>query len=179
MTVIQGEISTRTAGGAEDTVPAGGTFTPDPGAFLVVGNARAGNARVIASVLLPKGAPLMTIEQADSGPANGSVVRPTTVYQSSIEVERPAGAFQLVHMLLDLDPGVWTPRHMHGGQEHILVTEGAVTLQRNADGELFPAGESWSNASGVVHAAGNEGDSFAQVAATFLLPVGRPLTTVV
>jgi quercetin dioxygenase-like cupin family protein len=68
---------------------------------------------------------------------------------------------------------------MHGGQEHILVTEGQLTLQRNGELEVFPAGESWSNKSGVVHAAGNDGSSFAQAAATFLLSVGRPLTTVV
>jgi quercetin dioxygenase-like cupin family protein len=180
MTVIQGELSTRMAGGPIDTVPAGSTFAANSGEFLKVGNARTGNARVIASVLLPKGAPLMTIEQSDSDPTDGSLVqRPTTAYQSSIAVERPAGAFQLVHMLLDLDPGVWTPRHMHGGQEHILVTEGQLSLQRSGDVEVFRVGESWSNASGLVHAAGNDGGSFAQAAATFLLPAGRPLTSLI
>ena len=105
--------------------------------------------------------------------------RPTTVFHSSIAVERPAGAFELVHLLLDLDPGTWTPRHIHGGQELVIVTAGELPLQRQGDAPLFAAGESWVNASGVVHAAGNDGSSFAQVVATFLLPAGRPLTTVV
>jgi quercetin dioxygenase-like cupin family protein len=138
------------------------------------------------------GAPL-TIDQAGfssdaySGPTDDYRVRdsvargpsPTTVYHSSIAVERPAGAFELVHVVRDLDPGVWTPRHIHGGQELVTVTAGAVTLQRQGDVQVFAAGESWVNTSGVVHAAGNDGRSFAQVVATFLLPAGRPLTTVV
>jgi quercetin dioxygenase-like cupin family protein len=121
----------------------------------------------------------MTIDPSATGSDADSDIRPTTVYQSSTPVERPAGAFELVHLVLDLDPGVWTPRHIHGGQEQVLMTSGQITLQRNGDVEAFPAGESWVNASGVVHAAGNEGSSFAQVVVAFLLPAGRPLTTVV
>jgi quercetin dioxygenase-like cupin family protein len=194
VTVIDGELSTRTleAPGNEATYPAGSTFTASPGEFIEFGNATAAGARVIATALLPKGAPL-TVDQAGfssdaySGPTDGSRVldsvarapRPTTVYHSSIAVERPAGAFELVHLLLDLDPGVSTPRHIHGGQELVVVTVGELTLQRQGDVQVFAAGESWVNKSGVVHAAGNDTGSFAQVAAAFLLPAGRPLTTVV
>jgi quercetin dioxygenase-like cupin family protein len=194
VTVIDGEVSTRTAGapGREDTYLAGSTFTANPGEYVEVGNATAANARVIATALLPKGTPL-TIDQAGfssdaySGPTDDYRIldsaarapRPTTVYHSSIAVERPAGAFELVHVLLDFDPGVWTPRHMHGGQELVMMTNGELTLQRQGDVQVFAAGESWVNTSGLVHAAGNDGGSFAQVVATFLLPAGRPLTTVV
>ncbi len=188
MTVIEGEISTRNMGtpGQADTYPAGSTFTADPGEYLELGNVGAGNTRVIATVLRPKGAPLISDRSGSSndasGPTDDSVAptpRPTTVYQSSIAVERPAGAFELVHVVLDLDPGVWTPRHIHGGQELVIVTAGEVTLQRRGDAQVFPAGESWVNTSGVVHTAGNDGSDFAQVVVTFLLPAGRPLTTVV
>jgi quercetin dioxygenase-like cupin family protein len=201
-TVIEGELSTRTTGalGQEDTYPAGSAFTANPGEYLQLGNASTANARVIATALLPKGAPL-TIDQAGissdaySDPTDtwagvrsvtygvldsaARVPHARTVYQSSISVDRPAGAFELVHVLLDLDPGTWTPQHIHGGQELVIVTAGEVTLQRRGDIEVFAPGKSWINASGVVHAAGNDGKSFAQVVATFLLPAGRPLTTVV
>ena len=43
----------------------------------------------------------------------------------------------------------------------------------------FAAGDSWVNPTGLVHAAGNPGTSFAQAVASFLLPAGWPLTTVV
>jgi len=68
---------------------------------------------------------------------------------------------------------------MHGGQELVIVTNGELTLQRQGDVEVFAAGQSRVNASGVVRAAGNDGGSFAQAAVTFLLPAGRPLTTAV
>jgi quercetin dioxygenase-like cupin family protein len=84
-----------------------------------------------------------------------------------------------VHVVLDFDPGIWTPRHMHGGQELVVMTTGALTLQRLDEAKVFSAGQSWINASGLVHAAGNDSGSFAQAVATFLLPAGGPLTTVV
>jgi quercetin dioxygenase-like cupin family protein len=188
MTVIEGEMSTRNMGppGQADTYPAGSTFIADPGEYLELGNVGEANARIIATVLLPKGTPLISDRSGSRSDASGltddssaPALRPTTVYQASLEVERPAGAFELVHLLLDLDPGVWTPRHIHGGQELVIVTAGEVTLQRRGETQVFPAGESWVNTSGVVHAAGNDGSDFAQVVVTFLLPVGRPLTSVV
>jgi quercetin dioxygenase-like cupin family protein len=111
--------------------------------------------------------------------ADFDVLRPTTVYQSSTPVERQAGAFELAHLVLDLDPGIWTPRHMHGGPEQVIEKGGQMTLQRHGDVEIFGNGESRVNARGVVHAAGNDGTSYAQVVAAFLLPAGKPLTTVV
>ena len=172
--------------------PAGSAFTANPGEYLELGNATSANARVVATALLPKGAPL-SIDQAGfsndaySGPTDGyrlldSVARaprPTTVYHSAIAVERPAGAFELVHVVLDFEPGVWTPRHMHGGPELVMLTIGELTLQRQGEVMVFAAGDSWVNTAGLVHAAGNDGRSFAQAVATFLLPAGRPLTTVV
>ena len=169
VTVIDGEISTRTAGGPgqSHTYPAGAAFTATAGEYLEVGNATAANAaRVIATALLPKGAPL-TIDQAGfssdayTGPTDGYRVldsvsrapRPTTIHHSSIAVERPAGAFELVHVLLDFEPGIWTPRHMHGGQELVTMTIGELTLQRQGDVQVFAAGDSWVNPSGLVHAA--------------------------
>ena len=68
---------------------------------------------------------------------------------------------------------------MHGGQELVVLTAGEITLQRRYGEEVFAAGRSCVNTSGLVHAAGNNGTEFAQVVATFLLPAGRPLTSVV
>jgi quercetin dioxygenase-like cupin family protein len=103
---------------------------------------------------------------------------PSIVGRSAVDVERPAGAFELVQLVLDLDPGVATPRHMHGGQEFTVVASGNVTLRRGDNVHVIGAGESWVNPSGLVHAAANDGVDKAEVVATFLLPAGRPLTTV-
>jgi quercetin dioxygenase-like cupin family protein len=88
MTVIEGELSTRNMGtpGPADTYPAGSTFTADPGEYLELGNVGADDTRVIATVLLPKGVPLISDRSGSSSDASGPtddsgwpVLRPTTV----------------------------------------------------------------------------------------------------
>src|ERR1700737_1764707 len=59
-TVIDGEISNKMVGmpGQEATFGAGSTFFETPGEYMQVGNASSASARVMATALLPKGAPL-------------------------------------------------------------------------------------------------------------------------
>jgi quercetin dioxygenase-like cupin family protein len=204
-TVIEGEISTRTIGrsgqeaspGQEATYAAGSTFFETPHEYLQVGNAGPTTARVMATALLPTREPLTIYPDGFTSNAyptltdwyftqgidltQGFVVPapgPETVDRSSVEVDRPAGALELVQLVLDFNPGIWTPRHLHGGQELAMMTIGEVTLQRKGDIEVFRAGESWVNPVGLMHAAGNDSTDFAQVVATFLLPAGKALTTV-
>lgn len=199
-TVIGGEISTRTVGipgrddvpAQETTYQAGSTFFETPGEYMQVGNASAASARLMATALLPMRAPLTIYQDGRTSNAYPTFTDyyytqdivvgapgPVTVDRSSIEVDRPSGAFELVQLTLDFNPGISTPQHMHGGQELAMVTTGETTLQRGGGVEVFKAGESWINTAGLIHAAGNDGPDFAQVVATFLLPAGRPLTTVV
>jgi quercetin dioxygenase-like cupin family protein len=192
-TVIEGEIYTRNVAVPDQdaTYEAGSTFVETPGDYVQVGNASTVSARVVSTALLPINAPLTIYRDGVTSNAFPSltdwnyshdimfgVPGPTTFGRASVNVDRPAGALELVQLVLDLDPGISTPRHMHGGQEFSVVTVGSVTLQRGENGQAFGPGESWVNASGLVHAAGNEGPDLAQVVATFLLPAGRPLTTV-
>jgi quercetin dioxygenase-like cupin family protein len=194
VSVIDGEIATRSTPGSslDPTYSAGSSFNVATGEYFSMGNATASTARVVATALLPKGAPL-TLDDAGfssdvySGPTDGYHViestgqdaRPVLIHHSAIEVERPAGAFELVHLVLDFDPGVRTPQHLHGGQELVTLTAGQLVLQRRGETQVFAAGDSWVNPTGLVHAAGNAGSAFAQAVASFLLPAGRPLTTVV
>jgi len=193
-TVIDGEISTRTGAAAGDeatTFEAGSTFVESPGAYVQVGNASDASARIMATALLPTNAPLTIYRDGLTSNAYPTltdwyaiqdigvdVAGPSIFGRSAIEVDRPAGAFELVQLVLDLDPGAATPRHVHGGQEFTVVTAGHITLERGDDVHVFGAGESWLNPAGLVHAAGNDGPDQAEVVATFLLPAGRPLTTV-
>jgi len=182
-TVIDGEISTRMVSmpGQEATYPAGTTFFEKPGEYVQVGNASAASARVISTAMLPVGVPLSVDQNGftiDAYAAVSDGSGPTTVDRASIQVDRPSGAFELVQLVLDFDSGVWTPRHLHGGQELVILTTGEITLQRRDGVEVFTAGESWVNTTGLVHAAGNDRIDFAQAVATFILPAGRPLTTV-
>jgi len=192
-TVIEGEISaTRPWMDDQTTIyRAGDTFVQKPGEYMAVGNTNDANARVITTALLPKGEPLFTTRQIAStynyaGYGEGYYLQdininqkaPTTVHRSSVDVDRPTEAFELVHLVVDFEPGIWTPRHMHGGQELAMVVTGELTLQRYGESEIYKAGSSWTNTPGLTHAAGNDGDAFARAAATFLLPLGAALTTV-
>jgi len=166
----------------EATYRAGSTFFEKPGEYVQVGNASAAGARVISTAMLPVGAPLSVDQEGVTIDAYATLSDgsgPTTVDRASIEVDRPAGAFELVQLVLDFDSGVWTPRHLHGGQELVILTTGEITLQRRDGVEVFTAGESWVNTTGLVHAASNDATGFAQVVAAFLLPAGRPLTSVI
>jgi quercetin dioxygenase-like cupin family protein len=157
---------------------------------MEIGNAGDASARMISTTVLPKGALLSTYADITVEPYRDIVQgyrllyilvpppRPTTLKHVSVDVERPADVFELVHLLVEFAPSTWTPRHMHGGQELALVAMGAVTLERHGDTELFALGESWVNTPGLIHTAGNQSEDVAQVAATFLLPSGAILTTV-
>jgi len=193
-TVIDGEISTRIGGTSDEegtVFEAGSTFVETPGLYVQVGNTSGASARIMATALLPTNAPLTIYGDgltSDAYPTLADwysiqdigvdVHGPSTVGRSAVEVDRPSGAFELVQLVLDLDPGVATPRHVHGGQEFTVVTAGNVTLQRGDDVHLFGAGESWVNPAGLVHTAGNDGVDLAEMVSTFLLPAGRPLSTV-
>jgi quercetin dioxygenase-like cupin family protein len=103
---------------------------------------------------------------------------PTIVHRSSISVDRPSRSLELLQRMVEFDPGIWTPRNVHTGQELALVASGEITLERRGEVEVFKAGAAWVNPPGLIHAEGNAGGVFAQVAATFLLPEGAQLTTV-
>jgi len=85
----------------------------------------------------------------------------------------------LIQSVLEFAPGSFTPPHWHPGTTLNLVLQGEITL-RNADGErVLKVGDSWSDAPGVVHAAGNAGATPATLAVIFMVPKGLPRTTVV
>jgi quercetin dioxygenase-like cupin family protein len=190
-TVIEGLITTRPWGSTDvTTYEAGGSFVETAGEYTEIGNVGAGGARMISTTVLPKGARLSAYAEVNLEgfstyldglrivPGPDAPPRPTTIRHSWVEIERPVTAFELVHLLVEFEPGVWTPRHVHGGQELAMVATGVITLERRGEAETFSPGQSWVNEPGLLHMAGNESEAMAQVAATFLLPTGAVLTTV-
>ena len=189
-TIVEGAISTRPTGSSSATTyQAGGTFVATAGEYVEVGNSGDVSARMISTTILPKGTPLttnapMAVPYGDNLEGyqllyiRVSPPRPTIVGHASIDVERPAAALELVHVLVEFEPGVWTARHMHGGYDLSMVATGAMTLERRGEVELFALGESFVNTPGLSHRVGNETAGSAQAAVAFLLPTGATLTTV-
>lgn len=178
ITVVEGEAAARMPGmpATEKKYKAGETFVEVPGEYLEVGNPGSVTARLLSTVILPKGAALTTnqtgIDSQNLPPG------PKTIHRTTIEVTRPAIPFEVVQFLLDFTPGTWTPLHTHGGQGLVTVTAGEATLRKGGMDHLYRMGEFWVDAPDVVHAAGNATGSLTQVTVAFLLPKGATLTTV-
>src|SRR3712207_1297619 len=112
VTVPEGEVIHRPEGGEARRVVAGDFFIETPGNPHTAGNESQANARVAFTLLLPKGAAVTMVEgEAGQNPPPG----PTTVYRTSFEATNPGATFDLVNLVLDFAPGVWTSLHSHGG----------------------------------------------------------------
>jgi quercetin dioxygenase-like cupin family protein len=128
----------------------------------------AGTAVLVAALGLA-----MVLAQAELPPGPG------LVHRVSFTSEAIPQTFDVVSLVLDFEPGAWTPLHSHGGQGVVLVLEGEVTT-RDAEGmeARFGVGEYWIEMPGHKHKAGNEAQVRARVLFTIALPEGEQLTTV-
>jgi quercetin dioxygenase-like cupin family protein len=68
VTVLEGELTHRPHGGEEQTFVAGESFTETPGHVHAAGNDTDATARVLFTILLPKGAELTTVVQNTGQP---------------------------------------------------------------------------------------------------------------
>lgn len=101
------------------------------------------------------------------------------VAESRFEVTNAPQQAEVVQLVVDFPPGAWTSRHTHGGQAINLVLEGEITLRHAGMERPHKAGQSWTDSTGEVHAAGNTGPGNARLFTNFLLPKGAPQITVV
>jgi quercetin dioxygenase-like cupin family protein len=131
---------------------------------------------VAFTILLPKGGAVTTVE---GDPSPNPPPGPTVVYRTQFEAANPAPTFDLVNLVLDFAPGVWTPVHSHGGQGMVTVLEGEV-VHRPVGGEerRVVGGENFLESPGGPHAAGNVSGAKARVIFSVLLPKGAEVTTV-
>src|SRR5712691_300348 len=99
--------------------------------------------------------------------------------ESRFSVMNPSAQVDLVQLVVDFEPGAWTSLHTHGGQAINLVLEGEITLRHGGMDRRYKAGQSWTDSTSQVHAAGNTGSGKARLLTNFLLPKGAPQTTAV
>src|SRR5262245_32711014 len=101
------------------------------------------------------------------------------VAQSRFAVTEAPTQSELVQLVVDFEPGAWTSLHTHGGQAINLVLDGEITLRHGGVDLPHRAGQSWTDSTTQVHAAGNTGSGKARLLTNFLLPKGAPQITVV
>ncbi len=99
--------------------------------------------------------------------------------ESRFSVMNPSAQVDLVQLVVDFEPGAWTSLHTHGGQAINLVLQGEITLRHGGMDHPYQAGQSWTDSTTQVHAAGNTGSGKARLLTNFLLPAGAPQITVV
>ena len=79
---------------------------------------------------------------------------------------------------VEIEPGVEGGKHTHPGVEIAYVIEGQLEVK--VDGQptrTYKAGEAFSVADGVAHAATNTGTVTTKLLTTYLVEVGKPLAT--
>ena len=86
---------------------------------------------------------------------------------------------EVVQTIVELDPGVTSPRHTHPGEEIVYVLEGAP-LEYAVDGKppvTLKPGDVLFIPAGAIHAAKNVGSQKGAELATYIVEKGKPLLT--
>ena len=170
-TMIEGE-NTCVCGDKTKTYKLGESLIELPNELAVFKNTGATRARVMASIVLPKGAGLST-PQPNPSPAPPA---PTAAYLFRTDAILPAGAYEVAHTVLDFAPGAQTPLHTHPGQVVVTVLDGELTFTTGGATKVYKVGESFVELPGVVGQARNVGNAPASVMAVYLLPKGAPFS---
>jgi quercetin dioxygenase-like cupin family protein len=85
----------------------------------------------------------------------------------------------IVSVVLDFAPGAQVPEHVHGGPLIVQVLSGQLTLTEDAGAKTYNAGGMFTENTGHVHNAFNEGGTPTQVLVSALIPKGAELQTIV
>lgn len=176
VTVLEGETTVRDSQGTETIYKPGESFVETPGTYLEIGNTGNVLTRNVALVLLPKGAQLTTtasgINTQDAPPG------PKTVYRTQSSLGSLSGDFDLVQLIVDFEPGAWTPSHTHGGTVLVTTVDGETTTRDGkGDEKKYAPGQEFVEMPGTYLQVGNTGADKTRNAAGVLLPKGAQLTT--
>ncbi len=87
---------------------------------------------------------------------------------------------EVVQSIVDIDPGVTSPRHWHPGEEIVYVVAGSMEYRVEGNPPVtLNAGEVLFIPAGAIHSAKNVGSGRGAELATYLVEKGKPLATVV
>ncbi len=106
---------------------------------------------------------------------------PTPGFASRQVLVAPITGFdakQVVLVAVTLEPGASSPLHMHPGDCHGSVLEGAIELKvQGQEPRRIAAGESYSTMASVPHQFTNTGDKPARLLNTLVVDKGKPATS--
>jgi quercetin dioxygenase-like cupin family protein len=172
---MEGELTLHPHGGNERKLLPGDVVNEQALVQHTMTNLSAAANRILAVILLPKGAELTTvIDTAATLPG------PTVAFQGSYPLTVAAGEYDLVNLVLDFAPGAQIPLHYHGGPAVVVGKEGELTLRPEGGMEHAVApGMVVNEKAGARHVMINTSSANASIFAGVLLPKGAELTTLV
>ncbi len=172
---MEGELTLRPHDGPERKLKPTDVVNEKAGAHHVMVNTSTANARILATILLPKGAEVTTVVDTTT-----KMPGPTVPFQGSYPITATAGEYDLVNLVLDFAPGAEIPLHFHGGPAVVVGMDGQLTLrpQGAAEKKLNP-GDVVNEKAGAQHQMINTSKSNARILAGVLLPKGAELTALV
>jgi quercetin dioxygenase-like cupin family protein len=169
ITMLQGELTLQTDGD-EQVYAEGDSFIEVPESLYEGWNDTDQIASLIVTYIVPEGHDVTRFVDSDSsrsGPA------PQPVTQALFPVEDPIDDYQVVHMMLNLEPDEWVSIHDERGRSFITVVDGVMTAE-GTDGSMatLQQGDTLSEGEGPGHRLGNTGSEPVTVAVTLLVPDG-------
>src|SRR5829696_6966673 len=173
---MEGELTLHPHGGNERKLLPGDTVNEKALVQHTMTNLSATNTRIMAVILLPKGAEVTTVVDTQA-----KIAGPTVAYQGTYPLPGvAAGEYDLVNLVLDFAPGAQIPLHYHGGPALVVGKNGTLTLRPEGGMEhSVTAGMAVNEKAGARHVMINVGSADAGIFAGVLLPKGAELTTVV
>lgn len=172
VTVTQGQLTRRvtTNPKSETAYQEGNTYVQQAGEMYELVNTGSSPARLISTVLLPKGTPLTANQEMPKG-AN-------VLYRAQREFLTPPTTFKVVQDVLEFAPGAAVPPHHHGGDVLGVVIQGQMTNHNGSSVTEINTGDGFVENLGQVHSIGNESSSPAAFFGTILLPPGAEIITI-
>jgi quercetin dioxygenase-like cupin family protein len=104
---------------------------------------------------------------------------PVVINKAAFPVTVASGDYELLNIVQDFPPGTGVGNHKHGGHVLVIVLSGEITLREKGGERVVKAGESWTEQPGAVHSVVNAGKETVRVVASFLLPKGAEVTTLI
>jgi len=90
-----------------------------------------------------------------------------------------AADYDLIAQVIDVPPGGMVPKHTHPGPVVVQVVTGEITLIDATGQKTVKAGGMFAENPGVPHSAVNNGSVTTRLAASYLIPKGADLFTMV
>jgi quercetin dioxygenase-like cupin family protein len=129
--------------------------------------------RIFGGCALCAGLGLIGGQASAQAPAAGAGLARTIVSKVSL----PASPYDVLQVLVTIDPGFLVARHTHPGTESSIILEGGGTLGvKGASDRVLGPGESFLIPPEVPHLLQNKGAT-TKVIATYTVDRGKPLAT--